>query len=366
MRKIDKSRLEALSIYELRNAARFVGVPRPTTMQRATLLNEITKRVEDENFTVRPVITPGVRGRGRPPKVASTPVEAIMEKEDTCASSVMSLVEKLHTTGLDLATLCASGDTISNLNIIGNVCVMPRGTAILITPALATINITSKMVAENQLKSGDRLQVKVQNGDITEIVSIDRAMFDVTKHVKPYITTKLGKHDIKFGGRYTLFSRKPVDFSEFAVQNRNPEAFTIALFIDAGDDVVDYLRENGMNEVFAVRVNTVLKKRLLMTINAVYEAKYQASQGKHVVLYVDNINRLYKLYNSNSAEQGTYNITKPAIDNLTDLKTFFTESRQLSTGGSLTIVTAMYEPLTEIEKFVIDDLRLLANATWTE
>jgi hypothetical protein len=70
---VDIEKLKDLSIYELRNLARGLGIVRPTTKVRNELLNDIINITQDENF----VPTGPASRRGRPARVTTLPMQDV-------------------------------------------------------------------------------------------------------------------------------------------------------------------------------------------------------------------------------------------------------------------------------------------------
>ena len=244
----------------------------------------------------------------------------------------------------------------------GFVYILPRGHAILITSALCTYHVSMQHVMANKLKTGDQIEAKTDEMGICEVTAVRHIGFDKAKALRPNVMRKIGNFGFKLGGRILLRNRGNFDFIEYIAKNQkqtNP-SYKIALLVDESEDCIDYLKDSGTNEIYLAKVNFNIKKKILMTISAILTAKQYAAKGKNVIFFIDNLNKLFKLYNS-SVDTNTIDITKVNIGPLTDLKTLFMEAKQLENKGSLTIIANMLAPTNDIEKFVLDDFLCLAN-----
>jgi len=76
---------------------------------------------------------------------------------------------------------------------------------------------------------------------------------------------------------------------------------------------------------------------------------------------VDNLNKLFRVYNATMWESGEVDHNVIHSGPYTDLKNFFMEAMQIENGGSMSIVTSVTESTTEIERHLKDDFFSICN-----
>jgi transcription termination factor Rho len=250
------------------------------------------------------------------------------------------------------------GEALQNkLRLQGFVYLLMRGNAMLVSKSMSTFYISLKQVAENNLKTGDIVEAGIDGKTVTEIASVEKNNFDYAKYIRPHRLCVINDTSFKFGDKVVFASQKPLDFVEFIGMHgsKNQNVYKVALLIDQGEDCVGYLAKQGIDEVYLADVKQTLKNKVLFTLASSFAAKKQALKGKDVILFIDNLNKLFKLYNSSIADfEGQIDVTKLRHGALVDLKTFFMQARQLEV-GSLTIISYLRKPATELEKYVMDD-----------
>ena len=244
----------------------------------------------------------------------------------------------------------------------GFIYILPRGHAILITKAMTTYHVSMQHVIDNKLKTGDHIKSEANEMGVHEITSIKHIDFDKVIPIRPHIKRKFCNNEIKLGERIIVNNKSKFDFVEFIAKNQSQAdpSYKIVLLIDETEDCIEYLKENGTDEVYLAKVDCNIKKKILITISALLTAKKHAAAGKNVILFIDNINKLFKLYNS-SIDANTVNTAKINIGPLTDLKVLFMEAKQCKDKGSLTIITNMLTPTSDLEKYVMDDFVCLSS-----
>jgi len=359
MKNIDLQRLYQLSIYELRNLARTMGIPRPTTMLRIELIEGIIERTQSENFSMDQTQTSsGIKQRGRPPRVQNVSIESIIDPQPIQTFGIAQILEQMQCTDISNCVRGKDTNACELKDVNGFAYVVPRGTGLLICPSMTTYHIPLKFIAEHKIATGDYIVGKSQDINMTEITSVKNTNFDTVKIIRPHKTRKIDKAEIKLGNRVIIQSKQKIDFVEYIAnaQVAFGDLHTVALLIDENVDSADFIKEKGISEVYLCRVEFDKKTRLLYALSALLVAKQHASQGKDVVLFIDNLNKLLRVYNAIGTDTDGY---------LTDLKTFFMQSRQILDGGSLTIITSARESNTEGEKFVLDGFLDMANSIWT-
>jgi len=137
-------------------------------------------------------------------------------------------------------------------------------------------------------------------------------------------------------------------------------AHKIALLIDETEDSATFLR-NSVNDVYLTKVSFSIQKQTIACLLALFRAKATAEQGKHVVLFVDSFNKLFKIYNNSAYPDGRIDPTQINLAPLSDLKTFLMSSRALRNGGSLTVIGFVNSPANPIEDYLYNEFADLAQ-----
>jgi len=239
------------------------------------------------------------------------------------------------------------------VNTSGYIHIVPRGHGMLITGAMKTYYVTIKQVLDNDLKTGDYVEAKTDGQDVRKITKVDHTGFDDAKAVRPHKVQKMGGVEFKLGSRVIL---QGVDFVDFVGKHGGQiaGAHKIALLIDQGLDCVDFLVAGGIKEVYLADVALTAKKKVLLALSTLLAAKRSSAGGEDVILFVDNLNKLFKLYNSSMFENYV-EVTQLHHGCHADLKSFFMQAKQTDDKGSLTIITHLREASSELEKYALDD-----------
>jgi hypothetical protein len=246
----------------------------------------------------------------------------------------------------------------NSVPVSGFVFVVARGVGVLISRALNTYAIPIKFVTDYELLTGDFIEALMDGNTMKEIIKVDP--LPRGKPVRPTREAELFGEKIKFGQRIIAKAANNQDALDRAAKSEI-KGTKYALLIDETEDCVDFLVQHGFAEVFVTKVDFSLKKKVILAVSALMRAKAKAAEGHDVVLFIENLNRLFRLYNSTVFETNAADMTQVAIGPLADLKSLFMEARQIEGGGSLTIVEFMKEPQTENERFVLAEICDLAN-----
>jgi len=247
--------------------------------------------------------------------------------------------------------------------------IVPRGCGVLISSCLNTYHVPIKLITANRLVTGDFLETKAVWNEhekryiIQEISKIERINFDSSESIRPHKVKKTGIIEFKLGQRVIVSIPQKQDRIEQIASNYKEltNIYKIVLLVEESDDCVQYLQDNGIDEVYLIKVNFSTKKQIMLALTSLFNAKRYAAGGKDVVLCIDNLNKLFRLYNTSVSTSGNHDISILNLGPLTDLKTFFMSGKQIKDGGSLTIIAQTNNPSSETEKYVLDDFCNLAN-----
>lgn len=264
-------------------------------------------------------------------------------------------------------------------------------------PSSRDIYVSMAQIRRFGLRTGDRVTGKIRpqrDGDryaamlyITDVNGIapddlaSRPLFDELTPVYPSRKINLDatgrEHDdmrlidliapLGFGQRGLLLcppnTGKTQLLQSFAnvIAANHPEAVVLALLIDENPEDVTLFREQVRCPVIASTFDQPPENHLRLTDMVMEHAERQVEQGKDVVVMVDSLTRLAKVYTT-AAQQ---NRTMTGLVNPTSLfkaKRLFGAARCLKEGGSLTIIGAMnIETGNKVDDSVIEEFKGTAN-----
>lgn len=363
---VDINNLKTLGIYELRNLARSIGVSRPTTLVRKELIEKI---IEQFNSQTEPQPQ---NTRGRPPRYSSFDLAKIIEPD-----AYQGIYGSVFDAPNDDTVQSSIKSTDDVTYLRGFIHLVPRGHAYLISSCLNTFFVPVKLVVSFKLETGDSVEataVKTESGNgyiVQEITKLNgicpdkyakepKSRFDRLEGNRPSV--QIGNLGIKYGQRCLVQTPKVFDRIESIAEYKTKmkDTYKIALLLEETDDTIEYLKQNGVEDVFLAKVNYNLKKQVMLVLIALFTAKHNALEGKNVILFVDNLNKLFKIYNTSSFDNGQMIMSQVNLGHLVDLKTLFMSSKAFE-NGSLTTICYVNEPKTETDIFVFNEFCDITN-----
>ena len=141
-----------------------------------------------------------------------------------------------------------------------------------------------------------------------------------------------------------------------------PEAEVMVLLIDENPEDVTLFREQVSCQVLASTFDQLPENHLRLADVVLERAERLVEQGRDVVLIVDSLTRLAKIYTTAAAQQGR---TVQGMVNPTSLfkaKKLFGAARCVREGGSLTVIAAMnIETGSKVDDSVVEEFKGTAN-----
>jgi|GEM_PF-1801981 len=362
---VDIDKLERLSIYDLRNLGRSIGVPRATTYNRDELIVEIKNQLKSGVTAAHKSV------RGRKPRTDTFDLSKLIITEPSYMLSVLDDDDDLYKV--------RNGEIgTEKRKISGYVHLLPKGGAIVVGIDLFGYNLPVRLLTAKGLKMGDYIEASAlfsesrQSYIVNEIFSVQGGVhfdnLDGVRSKNPMrILISAPKGFDRIEDIAARVSPGRSENSEQAGKDKTKQAggsktvgndYNIALLIDENDDSAKYLRTVGVNEVYLAKVNYNLKKQVISCLLCMFRAKQYAEQGKNVILYLDSITKLFKLYNNSAYPEGRIVPGEVALGPLVDLKTFFLSARMLENGGSLTIVAYINKPDKTSENYKVSEYLL--------
>jgi len=352
---INVNRLETLGIYELRELGRQVGVPRPTSLRRDDLIAGIKSRIEIGNIQKSPT-------RGRKPRALGVDFSKIVDNDGHNSFFDLVLSQMIEPQVRD----GASGEARM---VSGYLHRLVNGNALLVGVDLNGYPVSAKLLRAHCLKTGDYVEGKaVYNASrnafiVEEILSkCENTRFDCMNGIRPSKSCGVCGVDFLFGERVLFVTPKPFDRVEDVVRivAKINGAHKVALLIDETDDAAMYLND-FVQDIYLTKVNYSVQKQTMACLLALFRAKALAEQGKDVVLFVDSLNKLFKIYNNSAYTDGRIDPVQINLAPLVDLKTFMMSSRVLKNGGSLTVIAYINIASNPVEDYIYNEFADLAH-----
>lgn len=240
----------------------------------------------------------------------------------------------------------------------GYVHMLSTGYAILITEDLLHFMIGVHDIDDHHLKTGDYINAKVAYDpqyenymviEITEVVQID---YDKLPVVRSDRTFNVKDQRVRFGTTAMLDINDNTDSYEqmhIAFANAPADAKKMVLSFDGR-------RENfaDTQTLYITKSNQICRDKLSTCLLAIFHAKQAASNGQDVIMFIDNFDKMYTVFN-NCMQQIT--LSDPAIVSLpavSDLEGILCSSSNLHDQGSLTIIGAHHCNENSIHKYMSD------------
>ena len=266
-------------------------------------------------------------------------------------------------------------------------------------PSAKDIYVSMAQIRRFGLRTGDRVVGKTRpqrDGDkytamlyITEVngQSADetqtRPSFEELTPIYPTRRIDLESHDgeklddmrlidliapLGFGQRGLLLcppdTGKTTLLQHFAnvITANHPDATVMVLLIDENPEDVTLFRDQVNCQVLASTFDQPPENHLRLTDMVLERAQRLVEQGKDVILIVDSLTRLAKVYTTAAAQQGR---SLPGMVNPTSLfraKKLFGAARCVKEGGSLTVIGAMnIETGSKVDDSVVEEFKGTAN-----
>lgn len=352
---INVNRLDTLGIYELRELGRQVGVPRPTALRRDDLVTSIKTRLEHGDIQKNPA-------RGRRPRAIDVDFSKIVD-DDGLNSYFNSVLSQI------IEPQVQDGSNAETRAVSGYIHRLPNGAAVLIGVDLNGYPVATKLLRVCCLRTGDFVEGKAvynssRNSFLLEEISrkCENIRFDNIEGVRPSKSCVAYDANFMFGERVLFVTPKPFDRIEdmMSTAAKINNTYIVALLIDETDDSATYLQD-VMQDVYLTKVNYSIQKQTMACLLALFRAKMIAEQGKNVVLFVDSLNKLFKVYNNSAYPDGRIDPAQINLAPLVDLKTFLMSSRALKNGGSLTVIAYVNVASNPIEDYIYNEFADLAQ-----
>lgn len=258
-----------------------------------------------------------------------------------------------------LADLYAVENPLIVERLCGFIHVLRAGHAWLIGNNLLPYRVEAQMVRDYRLGMGDFIEARVSFCQtnkcpaVQEIAREEQKRYADIKGVRP----SRKNNTVTLGTKVLIVADKTFDRIENikTMCGELKEITKVALLIEESKESVEYLT-GVCSEVFLTEAGFDMKKQVLLALYALFSAQKRAANGENVVFFVDNLSKLFRVYNRNVSEG--MEVSAAALG---DLKTFYSSNKALEGGGSLTIVGYINKPISAQEQMLYDEFSDLAN-----
>ena len=231
--------------------------------------------------------------------------------------------------------------TDTSKTIVGYVHILNKGTAILITEDRKPFLIPIEFVLFHKLQMGDYIHAKVNysseygNYAVTEISEISHVGYETATTIKS--DRKLNV----LGNSVFLCT------SVLLPVNDNQDVITkVAQILPTlpADITPILLSFDGRPTNFEVPTSYFTKtdfhsrEKLMTCLQTFFYAKQQADQGKHILLIIDSLDKMFTAYNGCMQKAGLIDPNFYSSNAMMDFENILCSSSLLEKGGSLTII----------------------------
>ena len=276
--------------------------------------------------------------------------------------------------------------------VTGYVHNLSSGGGFLIGTNLHTYKMSVNFMARNNLAQCDYVELRVgfdhtTNAfiaqDLIQRLTEPDKRFDKMKPTKPAKEVNIcSKYTTTLGDRTLIVTDKTYPRYEHTLTatklldecSAMGDLKKISLIAEENDFVTNTLQENNIDEIFTIKPNMPHNKQIVTCLLAIFTAKRLAASGSNVVLFVDNLSKLIRIYNNClSASSGTAttraSLVTPGytVGAVSDLKQYFLSARALDDGGSLTVTAYINkpDPSNEWSQNLYDEFSDMANTIIT-
>ncbi|MDE5943418.1 MAG: hypothetical protein K2H30_04335 [Clostridia bacterium] len=372
------ARLKAKSIYDLRQVARQVGVPRPTEGRKERIVEEILNIASGNSDPA------SLSASGAPPKSAEYDKQLVVDILRCREISLSSFEEEVS----GVIEMQVSSAEVSNEPTEG-LLYNADGVWYLNSNA-GEVFVSDSFVTRFSLRGGDYVKGALRRKTeglaalvtLTSVNSVSpeaissRLNFESLAHIYPAkrLITACGKDDIA-GRMIDILSPLAAGQRAFVIaphgtgktsvlkgiakglEQNHPEVKIIFALIDARpEEAADFKRSFKRVDVIASTMDAGAHVHIKTAEIALEYAKRQAELCRDVVFILDDVAKLTRAYNSGSQVNSA--LDTAALD---AVKKFISSARNTEAGASLTVIAALPEGGDAIEDAIYSGLKDFCN-----
>jgi transcription termination factor Rho len=146
------------------------------------------------------------------------------------------------------------------------------------------------------------------------------------------------------------------------VAANHPDAYVVVLLIDERPEEVTHMKRSVRGEVVASSNDKDVENHVRIARLVIEKVKRLVETGSDVVLFLDSLTRVGRVFNSHTRGSGRIMSGGLDIRALTEPKSIFGAARNIENGGSLTIVaTALIETGSRMDEVIFNEFKGTGN-----
>ena len=226
-----------------------------------------------------------------------------------------------------------------------------------------------------EIRIGDRVKAEVAEGSfqenyvVREILEIKQTKFRDEFRVRPTRRLSIEGGDSTFlvGGRAVVPTEITYDrvglISDCAceLKSKDKNFIMTTMLIEETADCKHFLLDNGVDSVSLIDVLIPSKEQVALANYMILKSKWEASEGKDIVLFIDNLSKLLSVL---SRVSSTTDLINHAL--LRDLKNIFMSGGVLKTGGSLSIIALINKPPKDTHDYSYEEILSVAQGIYIQ
>ena len=227
--------------------------------------------------------------------------------------------------------------------------------------------MSEHLTTRSKVFMGDFVQILTNFDEVDgvlEVNMVEHTEFEDKPTTMPYMPAKIQDTEIKLGQRVMVVAPKAFNRIEHiakSCQELGDNVHKIVLLLDETETAKNYLKQYAAT-VGLIPTFAEIRHQIVGCLHTLLSSKYNAQKGKHVVVFIDNLSKLSRLYNkSNPQEGGSIDLSQLWPDALIDVKDFYLSARAFENSGSLTFVMYANTPDSPNDVYLFDEFGDISN-----
>ena len=257
---------------------------------------------------------------------------------------------------------------LDKVTVRGFVHMKSRGASILFASDMNTYKISLTLTASHGLGTGDHIEAIVSFDEeqrtnvVQEILSKDeRSRFDDSPICAKVRKGMMWEMEVELGKRTLVVTDKTFSRPTDVMKTASMDVYQVALLLDEGNEYAQLFAESGIEETFIANFEINSNRQVALCLYALFSAKYAAITGHDVIMFIDNLPKMVRLYNKCISKDGSYNPGIFDVGAMDDVKQFLMAGKCIKGGGSLTPVIYLNTACTEYDRHIYDEFSDIAQ-----
>ena len=225
--------------------------------------------------------------------------------------------------------------------LTGYVHTLDHGNAVFITDDRKPFLITIEFVLFHHLKTGDRIKAKVSynsefnNYAVSEVIEITHVTYDDAPVIKSNRSIDILGNSVSIGTSVMIPVKDNQDVTDkVAKMMTTLPADTLPILLSFDGRPTNFT----VPTTYFTKPNYCSREKLMTCLSTFFYAKQQADTGKHVVLIIDSLDKMFTAFNGCMQKAGLIDPNLYSSAAVMDYESILCSSSLLQAGGSLTIV----------------------------